>query len=188
MRYVLGMPVLPLCPPAVCSKESWLHPLHPAFLSTGSQVWHSLWQRCQAHARFGGFGVFVAVGLCLRASQHPVNLFCSARGLVHLHQVKRQAKAVQVKEIFGAKHVIRVCSTEYKDNTMAAARKLIAEADRIKAHVDLRNTSIAIDDCYQVCRTFGRLCDGTRVHSCSPNHTRIGNVRLLCRIPICLVQ
>ena len=58
---------------------------------------------------------------------------------------------VQVKRVFQAKHVIRVCSSEYKDQALLAARKLIAEADRIRAQVDLRGASIAIDDCYQVC-------------------------------------
>jgi hypothetical protein len=57
---------------------------------------------------------------------------------------------LQVKETFGAKHVIRVCSSEDKEQALQAARKLIAEADRIKAQVDLRGASIAIDDCYQV--------------------------------------
>ena len=54
-----------------------------------------------------------------------------------------------MKEVFGAKHVIRVCSSEDKQKALVAARKLIAEADRIKAQVDLRGASIAIDDCYQ---------------------------------------
>lgn len=58
---------------------------------------------------------------------------------------------VQVKQVFQAKHVIRVCSTEHKADSLAAARKLIAEADRIKAQVNLKGASIAIDDCYQVC-------------------------------------
>ena len=60
------------------------------------------------------------------------------------------SRMLQVKKAFGAKHVIRVCSSEYKKEAFAAARKLIAEADRIKAQVDLRGASIALDDCYQV--------------------------------------
>ena len=64
---------------------------------------------------------------------------------------------VQVKQVFDAKHVIRVCSSEYKEEALMAARKLIAEADRIRAQVDLRGASIAIDDMYQV-GEFALLC------------------------------
>lgn len=56
----------------------------------------------------------------------------------------------QVKEVFGAKHVIRVCSTEDKTAAMEAARRLLADAAKIQSQVNLTNASIAIDDCYQV--------------------------------------
>jgi hypothetical protein len=74
---------------------------------------------------------------------------------------------VQVKKTFEAKHVIRVCSSEYKEHALAAARKLIAEADRIKAQVDLRGASIALDECYQVIVPW-------RIYMCSsPNQCRV---------------
>ena len=57
---------------------------------------------------------------------------------------------MQVRAAFGAKHVIRVCSSEHKVSALAAADRLLAHAERIRAQVDLTNASIAIDDCYQV--------------------------------------
>lgn len=58
--------------------------------------------------------------------------------------------ATQVRAAFGAKHVIRVCSSEHKASALAAADRLLSHAERIRAQVDLTNASIAIDDCYQV--------------------------------------
>lgn len=70
-----------------------------------------------------------------------------------------------MKAALGAKHVIRVCSSEDKGAALAAARRLVREAPAIRALVDLTNASIAIDDCYQV-RTV--LCVTRVVATCVP--------------------
>ena len=69
---------------------------------------------------------------------------------LHLLQCQSTYMVLQVRAAFGAKHVIRVCSSEHKASALAAADRLLAHAERIRAQVDLTNASIAIDDCYQV--------------------------------------
>lgn len=56
----------------------------------------------------------------------------------------------RVCQALGAKHVIRLCSLYERDKVMDGAKRLLANADKIRGVVDLTGASIAIDDCYQV--------------------------------------
>lgn len=97
----------------------------------------------------------------------PVALVCSSAAAAEY----QRGDAVQVKAALGAKHVIRVCSSEDKGAALAAARRLVREAPAIRALVDLTNASIAIDDCYQV-RTV--LCVTRVLATCVP--------RIVCKL------
>ncbi len=55
-----------------------------------------------------------------------------------------------IRTTFGAKHVVRVASTYESERVMEGARRLLANADAIRATVDLRGASLALDDCYEV--------------------------------------
>lgn len=72
---------------------------------------------------------------------------------VNLYRQEDEEAAVlaEVKTAFGAKHVIRVCSSEHKASVLSAARRLLEHSAQIQSQVNLEGASIAIDDCYQVC-------------------------------------
>ena len=57
----------------------------------------------------------------------------------------------RVREAFGARHVIRVCPADTAPEVMAAAKRLLESAAELQGWgVDLRDTCLAIDDCYEV--------------------------------------
>lgn len=56
----------------------------------------------------------------------------------------------RIRQEFGAKHVVRVCSMFECDRVLDGARRLLEYAPAIKQTVDLRGASLAIDDCYEV--------------------------------------
>ena len=57
----------------------------------------------------------------------------------------------RVREAFGARHVIRVCPADTAPEVMAAANRLLKSAAELQGWgVDLRDTCLAIDDCYEV--------------------------------------
>lgn len=56
----------------------------------------------------------------------------------------------RIRQEFGAKHVVRVCSMFECEKVLEGARRLLEHAPAIKESVDLRGASLAIDDCYEV--------------------------------------
>jgi hypothetical protein len=56
----------------------------------------------------------------------------------------------QIRVAFEAKSVVRVCALYDRGKVLTGARKLLENAEVIKASVSLAGASIAIDDCYEV--------------------------------------
>jgi len=65
-------------------------------------------------------------------------------------RAEEDALLEQARLALGAKHVIRVCAVSDQAPVLAAVRRLVEAAPRIAAAIDLSDTSIAIDDCYDV--------------------------------------
>ena len=63
-------------------------------------------------------------------------------------RAEEDALLEQARLALGAKHVIRVCAVSDQAPVLAAVRRLVEAAPRIAAAIDLSDTSIAIDDCY----------------------------------------
>lgn len=63
---------------------------------------------------------------------------------------KEEEALAAVKTALGAKAVVRLCSSQHRSEVLEAVQKLIDAAPSIRATIDLRNVSIAIDDCYDV--------------------------------------
>lgn len=64
-------------------------------------------------------------------------------------RAEEDALLEEARATLGAKHLIRVCTFADQGMVLDAAKRLIEAAPRIKATVDLRGASIAIDDCYE---------------------------------------
>lgn len=57
----------------------------------------------------------------------------------------------RVREVFGARHVIRVCPADSVPEVIAAAERLLESAEQLQRQgVDLSGACLAIDDCYEV--------------------------------------
>ncbi|KAI8475841.1 MAG: hypothetical protein J3K34DRAFT_382443 [Monoraphidium minutum] len=75
-----------------------------------------------------------------------------AAAAVQVGLQEEHALLEQIRDAFGAKHVVRVCgSTSDGGAVIDGARRLLENAEAIKGSgVDLRGASLAIDDCYEV--------------------------------------
>jgi hypothetical protein len=69
---------------------------------------------------------------------------------VQVTKKEEQELLERIRQEFGAKHVVRVCSMFECDRVLDGARRLLEYAPAIKQTVDLRGASLAIDDCYEV--------------------------------------
>jgi hypothetical protein len=69
---------------------------------------------------------------------------------VQVTKKEEQELLERIRQEFGAKHVVRVCSMYECDKVLEGARRLLEFAPAIKQSVDLRGASLAIDDCYEV--------------------------------------
>lgn len=90
---------------------------------------------------------------------------------VKLYRQEDEEAAIleEVKVAFGAKHVIRVCSSEHKTSVLSAARRLLDHSQQIRAQVNLEGASIAIDDCYQVRSSFSACATPCSCATCIGN-------------------
>lgn len=77
-------------------------------------------------------------------------LLLQAAAAVQVTKREEQQLLERIRQEFGAKHVVRVCSMYESDKVLEGARRLLQHADVIKGTVDLRGASLAIDDCYEV--------------------------------------
>lgn len=73
-----------------------------------------------------------------------------AAAAVQVTKKEEQELLERIRQEFGAKHVVRVCSMFECDKVLEGARRLLEHAPAIKQSVDLRGASLAIDDCYEV--------------------------------------
>lgn len=73
-----------------------------------------------------------------------------AAAAVQVTKKEEQELLERIRQEFGAKHVVRVCSMFECDRVLDGARRLLEYAPTIKQTVDLRGASLAIDDCYEV--------------------------------------
>jgi hypothetical protein len=73
-----------------------------------------------------------------------------AAAAVQITKKEEQELLERIRQEFGAKHVVRVCSMFECDRVLDGARRLLEYAPAIKQSVDLRGASLAIDDCYEV--------------------------------------
>lgn len=76
--------------------------------------------------------------------------FLQAAAAVQITKKEEQELLERIRQEFGAKHVVRVCSMFECDRVLDGARRLLEFASTIKQTVDLRGASLAIDDCYEV--------------------------------------
>lgn len=69
-----------------------------------------------------------------------------------MQRVKQEEQQLleNIREAYGAKHVVRVCSMYESEKVLDGARRLLEHAELIRQSVDLRGASLAIDDCYEV--------------------------------------
>eukprot|EP00878_Enallax_costatus_P029581 GHUV01032097.1.p1 GENE.GHUV01032097.1~~GHUV01032097.1.p1 ORF type:complete len:235 (-),score=87.50 GHUV01032097.1:501-1205(-) len=79
-----------------------------------------------------------------------VTPFLQAAAAVQITKKEEQELLERIRQEFGAKHVVRVCSMFECDRVLDGARRLLEFAPTIKQTVDLRGASLAIDDCYEV--------------------------------------
>lgn len=73
-----------------------------------------------------------------------------AAAAVQITKKEEQELLERIRQEFGAKHVVRVCSMFECEKVLEGARRLLEHAPAIKESVDLRGASLAIDDCYEV--------------------------------------
>jgi hypothetical protein len=73
-----------------------------------------------------------------------------AAAAVQITKKEEQELLERIRQEFGAKHVVRVCSMFECEKVLEGARRLLEHAPAIKQNVDLRGASLAIDDCYEV--------------------------------------
>jgi hypothetical protein len=73
-----------------------------------------------------------------------------AAAAVQVTKKEEQELLERIRQEFGAKHVVRVCSMFECEKVLEGARRLLEHAPAIKQSVDLRGASLAIDDCYEV--------------------------------------
>ena len=94
----------------------------------------------------------------------------------------------RVREAFGARHVIRVCPADATPEVMAAAKRLLRSAAQLQGWgVDLRDTCLAIDDCYEVWDSgfisipydfeLGELCARLQAALPAPSPSGAGDAR-----------
>ena len=85
--------------------------------------------------------------------------FLSSEAGVSAHQMaevlqtcdgEEQELFAEIRDVFQAKDVVRVCSMYEQRKVMKGARRLLEHAHTIKQSIDLTGVSIAIDDCYDV--------------------------------------
>lgn len=77
-------------------------------------------------------------------------MLVQAAAAVQITKKEEQELLERIRQEFGAKHVVRVCSMFECDKVLEGARRLLEHAPAIKESVDLRGASLAIDDCYEV--------------------------------------
>lgn len=77
-------------------------------------------------------------------------LLLQAAAAVQITKKEEQELLERIRQEFGAKHVVRVCSMFECEKVLEGARRLLEHAPAIKESVDLRGASLAIDDCYEV--------------------------------------
>lgn len=73
-----------------------------------------------------------------------------AAAAVQITKKEEQELLERIRQEFGAKHVVRVCSMFECEKVLEGARRLLEHAPAIKQSVDLQGASLAIDDCYEV--------------------------------------
>lgn len=76
--------------------------------------------------------------------------YMQAAAAVQITKKEEQELLERIRQEFGAKHVVRVCSMFECERVLDGARRLLEYAPTIKQSVDLRGASLAIDDCYEV--------------------------------------
>lgn len=84
------------------------------------------------------------------ASAVPCHAVLQAAAAVQITKKEEQELLERIRQEFGAKHVVRVCSMFECEKVLEGARRLLEHAPAIKQSVDLRGASLAIDDCYEV--------------------------------------
>lgn len=62
---------------------------------------------------------------------------------------REEALLEKVRKAFGLKCIIKICMN---DKVLEGAQRLLDNSDLIKSNVNLKGASIALDDCYEVCR------------------------------------
>eukprot|EP00775_Hariotina_reticulata_P002792 gene2792-3085_t len=77
-----------------------------------------------------------------------------AAAAVQVTKKEEQELLERIRQEFGAKHVVRVCSMFECEKVLDGARRLLEHAPTIKQSVDLRGASLAIDDCYEAARVL----------------------------------